>query len=522
MKNGFRQSMAWLHTWSGLLVGWILFAVFLTGTASYFKGEISQWMRPELHASAAGPEAAAELAVNALRQIAPRSNTWSVGLPQERDPIIRVFWRSPEARRFQNAILDPVSGERVDSRQTRGGDFFYRFHFELHMQPIWGRWVVGFCAMMMLVAIISGVITHRRIFADFFTFRPGKAPQRSWLDAHNAMAVLALPYHLMITYTGLITLMLMYMPWGIDAAYNGNRQAFFAEAVGSPPPPRAAGRPGELVAIGPLVAEAARQWGEQGVARLTVHNPTDANSVVQISRGDAGRLSMNPQTIVFNGTTGERISETGGDGAAAATRGVTYGLHLGRFAGPVMRALFFLSGLAGTGMVATGLILWAAKHRQKRAATAKPGFGQRLVDTLNVATIAGLPIAMAGFFWANRLLPLDIAARPDWEIRVFFGLWVASLLHALIRPLRRAWIEQFAFAAFLGLAIPLLNALTTQRHLGVSLPQGDWAMAGMDLGLAGMGALMGAIAWKLARRPETVPVKRKARDAAMPAAAKSA
>ena len=32
MKEGFRQSMAWLHTWSGLLFGWLLFAIFLTGT----------------------------------------------------------------------------------------------------------------------------------------------------------------------------------------------------------------------------------------------------------------------------------------------------------------------------------------------------------------------------------------------------------------------------------------------------------------------------------------------------------
>ena len=31
MKNGFRQSMAWLHTWSGLLVGWVLFLVFAMG-----------------------------------------------------------------------------------------------------------------------------------------------------------------------------------------------------------------------------------------------------------------------------------------------------------------------------------------------------------------------------------------------------------------------------------------------------------------------------------------------------------
>ena len=29
MKEGFRQSMSWLHTWGGLITGWILFFVFL-------------------------------------------------------------------------------------------------------------------------------------------------------------------------------------------------------------------------------------------------------------------------------------------------------------------------------------------------------------------------------------------------------------------------------------------------------------------------------------------------------------
>ena len=32
MKAAFRQSMAWLHTWAGLVVGWVLFFMFLTGT----------------------------------------------------------------------------------------------------------------------------------------------------------------------------------------------------------------------------------------------------------------------------------------------------------------------------------------------------------------------------------------------------------------------------------------------------------------------------------------------------------
>ncbi|MFV0278307.1 MAG: PepSY domain-containing protein, partial [Parahaliea sp.] len=47
MKEGFRQSMAWLHTWSGLVVGWVLFFVFATGTAGYFTYEITRWMEPE-------------------------------------------------------------------------------------------------------------------------------------------------------------------------------------------------------------------------------------------------------------------------------------------------------------------------------------------------------------------------------------------------------------------------------------------------------------------------------------------
>src|SRR3546814_15787121 len=88
------------------------------------------------------------------------------------------------------------------------------------------RWIVAFCTMFMLVAIISGIVTHKRIFKDFFTFRPRKG-QRSWMDAHNVVAVLALPYHLMITYTGLVALMFIVMPSPVQLAYQGNDKAFF-------------------------------------------------------------------------------------------------------------------------------------------------------------------------------------------------------------------------------------------------------------------------------------------------------
>jgi len=45
--EGVRQSMSWLHTWSSLLLGWLLYAVFFTGTLSYFVDEVNARIKPE-------------------------------------------------------------------------------------------------------------------------------------------------------------------------------------------------------------------------------------------------------------------------------------------------------------------------------------------------------------------------------------------------------------------------------------------------------------------------------------------
>ena len=124
----------------------------------------------------------------------------------------------------------------------------------------------------------------------------------------------------------------------------------------------------------------------------------------------------------------------------------------------------------------------------------------RLVEALNVATIAGLPLAVAAFFWANRLLPLAMADRADWDLHCLFAVWLASLFYALGRPLRRAWIEMLWATAGLFTLIPLLNAVTTDRHLGVSIIQRDWVVAGFDLTMFALGAAYAYIAAKVTRR----------------------
>ena len=203
--EGPRQSMSWLHTWASLILGWLLYAIFLTGTLSFFQNEITVWMKPEFHQSVP-PKTQIEqtrVALAYLQQHHPDAGSWAIQLPNSRQNTTTLTIRSagedPRARRGGTRVtIDSATGEVLQARETRGGSFLYRFHFELYGLPrIWARWMVGIATLLMLVAIISGVITHKKIFKDFFTFRPGKG-QRSWLDAHNATAVFALPFHIMI------------------------------------------------------------------------------------------------------------------------------------------------------------------------------------------------------------------------------------------------------------------------------------------------------------------------------------
>jgi uncharacterized iron-regulated membrane protein len=497
-----RQSMSGLHTWAGLLAGWLLYAMFLTGTVSYFRDEISQWMRPEITFQHTPPDAATAAArVSAtLGTVAADSTQWFIQLPTARSNVVSALWLAPHPQpgqpAFTTATFDAATGAKLAARDTLGGDFFYRFHYQFYYLPAkWGRWLAGLCAMFMLVAIISGVITHKKIFVDFFTFRWGRG-QRSWLDAHNALSVFGLPFHLMITYTGLVALMTMYMPWGAHLALKtpSQQQAMDRQLSAFIEPVPRSDVKAALAPIDAMVRAGVARWGRNGVASVLVTNPGDATARVVIARGVAGRVSTSPQYLLFDGANGTLLDVQDRVGAAAQTRGVLYALHMGRFADASLRWLYFLVSLAGTAMVGTGLVMWTVKRRQKLPDPERPDFGFRLVERLNIASIAGLSIAMAGFLWSNRLLPASLAARAGVEVDVFFAIWAATLFYALARPARRAWIELLWLATALLALLPVLNALTTERPLWRSVADGDWVYAGFDLTIWGLAALHGALA----------------------------
>lgn len=269
--------------------------------------------------------------------------------------------------------------------------------------------------------------------------------------------------------------------------------------------------------------DAARaEWKGAQVSGFTLYHPGGANAVIDVYQRDGKRLSVDTPSLRYDAVSGALIEASPLSGGATQTRGVMYGLHLARFADWGLRALFFVSGLIGCLMVASGVVLWAVKERPKHAKSGKIGFGLRLVDALNIGAVAGLPIAFAAYFWGNRLLPVQMAERADAEVNVFFYAWAAALLAAFIWPKRLMWAWQLYLGAAMFLLIPVINALTTHAHLGVTLRTGDWVLAGFDLMMLAFGAVLAYCALRMQRwQPALSAAEKKKRQAAAVAAAKA-
>ncbi len=500
MKKTLPQSMAWLHSWAGVILGWVLFAIALTGTIAVFKPEVFGWMHPEARNTNA-PIPAVVAAVKYLDEHADKSRPWRLFAPDERSITTRAFYYTREEGKdkpvYHDRPLDAVTGSPDHIRATKGGEFFYRFHFQLDLTHPYVRVLAVLAGVAMFVAIVSGVLTHKRIFTDFFVFRPGTA-KRNWLDAHNVMAVFALPFHLIITFSGILTLVTLMFPWALIANYGDN-----AELMEDEIDPGHLHRPAlnEAAPLGDVAAMLKRAQAEFDggrIGRVSIENPGDKNALVMVERHDGDTIAYRTQQVTFDGVTGDVLKVYREEKTARRIYDTIVGLHLTRFAPPVSRWLYFVSGLLLSALIATGLIIWSLSRADHET------FIRRAVARVTAGSTMGLIMAVPAFFWANRLIPAQDIARAATEMQWFYITWAIGLVWGLVRHPRQSWAEQAALAAALYITLPIASAALTGRGLWAA-GLNDPMFTTFDAVLTLTGVMFAGLAFALKRRTATGP-----------------
>jgi len=531
--------MTWLHTWFGLVLGYVLMAAFFFGALSVFDREIDRWAIPQSRFAAQPMPSFDRLLRPAFEAMQPEADSlrelrgkvdgplparfdlvrsWGA-YTTHRDPVLSLYanWEVPGARdhddtAWASRTIDPRTGAALpDDRLKIGSQFFYPLHFSLTLE--WmdlGYWLVGLAALVMLVALVSGVVMHRKIFREFFTFRPAKAIQRSTLDLHNMTGVLALPFHFFFAFTGLLIFAGIYFPLTATQLKPLHDQHERIEARETGLPHDRAGVPAPTASVDAMVAEARRRWAARGMAGevgwLSLNHVGDANGTVSIYRSGTDSVATTGEGIHFKASSGAVIREDPPRTAVDSVSEFLTGLHLQHFRHWLLRWLYVLGGLMGCACIATGFIFFVEKRKKQHAKASSQG--ARVVDALAVTTVTGMLVATLAILIANRLLPETLPQRGDVERYLFWASWVLAMAHAFWRsaPVAQAqanpaWREQCWAIAILAVLAVLLNWLTTSDHLVKTVfTHTYWPVAGVDLCLLATAVLAAWAARKLGRR----------------------
>jgi len=377
--------------------------------------------------------------------------------------------------------------------------------------------------MFMLIALITGIVIHKKIFKEFFTFRPRKKVV-SWIDAHNVFGVMSLPFYLMITYSGLVMFMFTYMPLIVLEAYNFESKGFetFDDDYLSSSliETNRSGQAAQVMDLSLLYKHAERVLGNGKVRRLQVFQPGDAHAIV-VFEALVDHPVNERSEVAFNAITGELVRTEKIVDLPRLIYSTTTELHEGLFANTWLRWLLFLSGLLGAAMIATGAILWTIKRRQREYnGIKKPSKGFQLVQGMNIGTVVGLPIAIIVYFWANRLLPVDMEDRASWEVHCLFLAWVALLIHGIWRSLNnsvnKAWFEQLVMMTIFYGLLPAVNMITTDRGLWNNTLNQDWIFITIDFMCISVAFFCSLSAWHLSKRTTRKVEYRRATTKLMP------
>ncbi|GGY43384.1 PepSY-associated TM helix domain-containing protein [Pseudoduganella albidiflava] len=522
MRSELIRTYKSLHTWTGIVAGMALFIAFYAGALTVFKEPLSRWATPPGAHGATVPLGDAPALIAATLAVRPAiADRFRLDLVAEGNGAggMRLSWDESDGSeddhdrgndRHFSATLAPDGSVRVaEQRPAKLAEFLDVLHrvVGLPYDTDPNRWVMGVVAALYALALISGVVVLLPTLAkDFFALRLGRNLKRMWLDAHNVIGIVSLPFHVIMALTATVFAFHDGLYAAQDAAlYDGKIDALWR--AGTPKPPRVAPDPASLLAPAELVARArAAAPGFEPVAlhyarvgksganvRVWGRAPTD---IARTPEG--GFILMDPYTGKIGGTDYTPGLQPG----SAATLTSFFALHFASFGGPSVAWAYFVLGLAGAFLFYTGNLLWVESRRRSERAGHGPVEQRRATRWMAAATVGvclGCICAVSLAIAAAKGLHGVVADPGEWHRLVYYTVFLGAVAWSFVAGAARAGVHLLWGAAIATALIPALS-LAAWLVPGTWWVSADTATLAVDL-VAGAGALaFAAMARRTGRR----------------------
>ncbi len=498
-----------LHTWVGLMAGWALFIAFFAGSITVFHDELHGWQDPRRsHSAAAVPVdgTAVDRFIPALVHAHPAAAAdVYVNLPTEHEPGLTAYWLEQGTwRTTTDAKLAAgrTAPEDIALEPTRGelANFINDLHYALGFPDV-GIYFMGAVSVLYGLALVSGVLLHLpRLKKDLLAVRHGRNLKRFWMDVHNVLGLFSLPFHLIFAMTAPLLCLGMVLAMVFNTlAFDGKLLDAVPRITTAAGTTAAAGRPAPLLPATQVLAAARNATGADFTPRsIHFQHLGDAHAVAELrgrstrALGDYGSLAI--RAAAGQADSGRLLGNQTANARDAnhAIYSVVYGLHFATYGDVALRLAYFVMGMAGAFVFYSGNLLWIESRRKQRK-PAQPRVHRLLAQAtvgICIGCCAGVMATFpAALLWPERAVTLT-----------YYPVFLGALAWSLLRPPARGAVELLCAAACFALLAPLTNAIVTGDHLLRTVLNGQWNIAGFDLGALALACGFIALARATQRR----------------------
>ncbi|MGD9657351.1 MAG: PepSY-associated TM helix domain-containing protein [Methylocystis sp.] len=466
MRSDIVRLYKTVHTWTGITTGMFLFIAFYAGAITVFAEPLARWVSSPAPISLTKLAQSDELIARTLAARPDAAKEFTLHLGETEELWARLTWRKGRDDKTPwSADLSADGDLRLaQSHRSSLAGFVDKIHQTAGIPGAneIGEIVMGVVSAVYAVALVSGlIIVLPSLAKDLFALRIGPNLKRMWLDAHNVVGVVSLPFHIVIALTAAVFCLHEQLYDALDhVVYDGGLKTIIAannpfNAI------RKDERPAPMLPVNALLDRVKAASPSFVPVEMRYRNAGSRGASVQIWGYDARYMTRGKGFAVVSPVTGE-IANTdyfpGGEGRWTGVVATFFALHFASFGGDVVRFLYFLLGIAGAFLFYSGNLLWIESRRRTERRQGGPVVQKRSTRLMSAATVGvclGAICAISMTIVAAKWLDGRVADIEHWHNGVYYSVFVASVLWSFFRGAAAASVELLRLAALATAAIPL-------------------------------------------------------------------
>lgn len=444
LPSRFVARMLTGHTAMGLAASALIYLLSISGTLMVFHQEFARWEQPDVPEFQRMEPAAAHAAATAgLERAEEAPHHLFLGLPVEGMP--RASVTVDEQQWFANA-----EGELVAPVTHEWAHFLEALHYYLTLPSTLGLTVVGILGVLMTALVLSGLLSHPRLFRDAFKLRLGNGRQLRETDTHNRLGVWAAPFHLVIAFTGAAIGLATLVAITVGQLHGeGDYEAYFEPIFGDEEEMEDPA-PAPLADIEAALHNFERAHPELPPWFVSFHDPATTGQAAKI-------LAKHPRRLIYGedyqfDVDGELTGNTGLSDGPVGQQAIAafYPLHFGSFGGLAVKAAYGILGILACIMVASGVNIWLLKRRQRGRPTP-------VLENAWQAVVWGTPATLALVLLATTLGVTNMGVLVGFFWLALLALTVGAMCWSH-RPCRRLLRIATGALLLVGLAVKLVTS----------------------------------------------------------------